>query len=210
MGLQNNSVKKLPPRALSALLALASLSVLVGCADVGPIPAPDLRLEPMVLAVGAMSDDDCGGAYVVEADTAGSGEGSRVLYGTEWWNSRLGKTASGCTLYHFIGWYGGAERAEDAFEDNSPEDKHGKTWPWKPVYVDSPEGLHADDSSLICLDGHQEAGCTEWYFWARYGSVLSLVSMSHLDGDAPKIREGDFQRIVEDVDGRIQEVLADS
>ncbi|MBZ3901943.1 MULTISPECIES: hypothetical protein [Streptomyces] len=203
-------MKKIPGRALAALLALSSLSILVGCADVGPIPAPDLRLEPMVLAVGAMSNGDCGGAYVVEADALGSGEGSRVLHGTEWWNSRLGKTPSGCTLYHFIGWYGGAGRAKYAFEDNSPEDKHGKTWPWKPVHLDSPEGLHADDSSLICLDGNQEAGCIEWYFWARYGSVLSLISMSHLDGDAPKIQGKDFQRILEDVDGLIQKVLADS
>ncbi|WP_327694734.1 hypothetical protein [Streptomyces sp. NBC_00459] len=208
MGMQSNSVRKgrFGGVALACLVA-SLLPVIVGCSDRSPIPEPDIKLDAMVLPFGGIVDDECGGEYVTQKDVAGSGGDSRTLHATNWWNSRLGNTAAGCTLYHFVGFYGDAGFAEEVFDAQSPEKYYSRTWPWKPKFADAPEGLYAESSRLICLDGNRVAGCTEWYYWARYGSVLTAVSMSHLAGDPPKIKEGDFTRIVRNVDTRIHETL---
>lgn len=209
VGIQSNSVmdSRAGGVALAWLVSLL-LSVLVGCGGPGPIPEPDIKLDAMILPFGGIVDNECGGAYVTQKDVAGSGGDSRKLRATNWWNSRLGETAAGCTLYHFVGFYGDTERAKDVFDAQTPEKYYSGTWPWKPKFVDVPEGLSAESARLICLDGNSTTGCTEWYYWARYGSILTTVEMSHLAGDPPKIQEGYFARIIRDVDARIREILS--
>jgi hypothetical protein len=208
VGIQNNSVKEgqVGGAVLICLMSFLFL-ILSGCSDRGPdpIPEPDVKLDAMVLPFGGIADDECGGIYVTQKDVASSVGDSRKLHATNWWNSRLGKTAAGCTLYNFVGFYGDAGFAKEVFDAQSPEKYYSRTWPWKPKFIDAPQGLYADSTRLICLDGNRDTGCTEWYYWARYGSILTAVEMSHLAGDPPKIREGEFTRIVRDVDARIHE-----
>lgn len=113
----------------------------------------------------------------------------------------------GCTLGQYVGFYGDTGRAKEVFGQQSPDKYYAKTWPWKPKFVDAPEGLNADRTQVICLDGAPATGCTEWYYWAQYGKALFKMSMSHLAGDLPKISEGDFLRNVRSADARVDGVL---
>lgn len=208
--MQNNSVKELHVGGAVLVCGMSLLlSILAGCGDPrpDPIPEPHVRLDAMVLSFDGIVDAECGGKYVTQKKMTSSVGGSRKLHATNWWNSRLGETAAGCTLYNFVGFYGDAGFAEEVFKAQLPEKYYSRTWPWKPKFVDAPKSLYADSTRLICLDGNRDSGCTEWYYWARYGSILTAVNMSHLAGDPPKIREGDFTRLVRHVDARIHEAL---
>ena len=208
LGIQGDSVRTtFRNRSVPAGLIAVLLGVLSGCGDPESIPEPDIDLSAMILPTAGLTDGECGGSYVDVKDGAGSGGDARLYHATRWWRTELGSTSEGCTLGQYVGFYGDTGRAKEVFGQQSPDKYYAKTWPWKPKFVDAPEGLNADRTQVICLDGAPATGCTEWYYWAQYGKALFKMSMSHLAGDLPKISEGDFLRNVRSADARVNGVL---
>lgn len=192
-------------------MPVLSVLLVASCSLFEPeIPRPKVDLKSLVVSAADILPNRCGGQYELTDIGGRRGEGGSELRGTPWWYSTVEATPEECMVVVFVGAYGDRKRAGRAFTDESPERNYADNWPGKPAYPEYPGTLRADRNKILCLDGSEDQGCREWYYWAQYGEFLVDLSTSDITPYAPQgqvMAKRDFYILVESLDRRIDSAL---